>query len=382
MYKIFLVGGLIRDKILSLNVNEKDWIILNSNYKTIIKLGFKLVGKDFPVFLHPITKEEYALARKEKKISHGYTGFKCYFFSKIKLKDDLFRRDITINSLIINKKGIILNYFESINDIKNKKIRHISKAFLEDPLRILRISRLLSKFSINGFTLASETYNLIINIHRKEIKKLTIERITKELFTSLKFENSFIFFNTLKICKKLKYIFSHLNSIINFSKKFKFNKKLNKWNNIIKIIKKINEYSNNKLIKLAIIIINTEHCYFKKKENSIIEWLVLSKKYKKFISTLKILNYKYKNLTYTKINKFIDIYLNKNKVKILNIVLTCDAHLKINSYNYKFYNKYIMLDLLDKLNKINNKILNIVIENHEQKIKNFYKAFYLSNKIY
>lgn len=380
MYKIFLVGGSIRDKFITLKANEKDWVILNSNYKTISNLGFKLVGKDFPVFLHPITKEEYALARKERKIKPGYNGFKCYFFSSIKLKDDLFRRDITINSIILNKNGKIIDFFNGIHDIKNKKIRHISNAFFEDPLRILRLGRLVLKYHKKGFTLTAKTYKLIKKMNKKEITKLTIERITKEIFTSIKLKNSYIFFNTIKICDKLKMLHQNLNSSINFSKKFKFNTSLDFWSNTIKVLNKINKHTNNKFIKLSVII-NELNTY---KKLSQYDTFNISKKYTKFVSNLSETKNIYKEMShqnFSKINILLNnILTNKNKIKTLNTILICEIFSEIQSYTYNFYTKYIILNIIDILNKKLKKNTHLTDEEKINNIKNNINKFY--NNLY
>ncbi|HIH2762546.1 MAG TPA: hypothetical protein ACYCC7_00680 [Candidatus Azoamicus sp. MARI] len=380
MYKIFLVGGLIRDKLITLKANEKDWVILNSNYKTILTLGFKLVGKDFPVFLHPITKEEYALARKERKIKLGYNGFKCYFFSSIKLKDDLFRRDITINSIILNKNGKIIDFFNGINDIKNKKIRNISNAFFEDPLRILRVARLSLKYYNFGFTLTSKTYKLIKTINKKEINNLTTERIQKEIFTSIKFKNEHIFFNVIKICDKLKSINYSLNFLIDYSTKFKFNTSLNYWSNTIKLLKKINIYTNNKFIKISIII----NAFIKFNKLEKYNFLNISKKYTKFILDLSDIKNKYEKISCTNFNDIKNllenISINKNKIKILNIILICNILTEVTSYTYNFYTKYIVLETIDKINKKIKKNTHNVYDLKTNKIKENINKMY--NKLY
>lgn len=367
MYKILLVGGSIRDKLIKLKANEKDWLILNSNYKTISNLGFRLVGKDFPVFLHPITKEEYALARKERKIKLGYNGFKCYFFSSIKLKDDLFRRDITVNSIILNKNGKIIDFFNGLTDIKNKKIRHISYAFIEDPLRILRLARLTLKYYNIGFTITTTTYNLIKKIKKNEIKNLTSERITKEIYNSIKLKNFHIFFNLIKVFNKLKILNYNLNFFIDFSKKFKFNKSLNYWTNTINVLKEINIHTNNKTVNIAIIINELNH------DNNLnqIKFFNIPKKQIKFISNfLTLLNFWdliSKNLYIIK-NLSLDILNNKNKIKLINAILMCEKITKIKKYNHNFYTKYVILEIIDKLNKKTKKYTNSIKKEENEDI--------------
>jgi len=140
--KIFLVGGAIRDELLGIPFNEKDWVVVNSSHKEMIKQGFKQVGKNFPVYLHPKTKEEYALARKEIKTGKGHKKFSFDTKTNISLKEDLKRRDITINAIAKDESGKLYDPFGGIKDLKHRRIRIVSKAFSEDPLRLFRVADL------------------------------------------------------------------------------------------------------------------------------------------------------------------------------------------------------------------------------------------------
>ncbi len=367
----FLVGGSIRDKLLGKNITERDWIVIKSNFKFMFKLGFKLVGKDFPVFLHPITKEEYALARKEKKTGHGYHGFLCYFSKNINLKHDLFRRDLNINSLTLCNNGYLNESFLCFNYFKIKKISHISYAFSEDPLRILRLSRFFVKYYNHGFLISSFTYFLIKHIIKnKELNYLVFERILKEFYNSFKYNMFFNFFNFLFICNGLIFIFYDLNNIFIFSKNFFFNPYLNLWNKLCKISIIINNYSNNNFIKLFLLFYNFKNklvysylikkkytslplCYYKTKFS-------ISKKNFKFLKMLFVFKIFYYNFFKIKIKiiifflKKINIY--KEKIKIINLILLNDINLKLNNEINFFYKKYIILHLFDYLNKnIHNK---------------------------
>ena len=139
MSEVFLVGGAVRDKLLGLSVKEKDWVVVGSTEKDLLNQGYLQVGKDFPVFLHPETKEEYALARKERKISAGHKGFEIESGKEITLKEDLERRDLTINAIAQSEEGEFIDPFGGMEDIKNKKIRKVSDSFVEDPLRVFRV---------------------------------------------------------------------------------------------------------------------------------------------------------------------------------------------------------------------------------------------------
>ncbi|MGP1946674.1 MAG: multifunctional CCA tRNA nucleotidyl transferase/2'3'-cyclic phosphodiesterase/2'nucleotidase/phosphatase, partial [Arsenophonus sp. ER-LPS3-MAG3] len=139
--QIYLVGGAVRDQLLGLPVSDRDWVVVGSTPDDLIKLGFQQVGKDFPVFLHPKTREEYALARKERKTNVGYTGFSCYTAPNVTIEEDLLRRDLTINAIAQTEDGKLIDPYHGEQDIKNRLLRHVSNSFTEDPLRILRVAR-------------------------------------------------------------------------------------------------------------------------------------------------------------------------------------------------------------------------------------------------
>jgi tRNA nucleotidyltransferase (CCA-adding enzyme) len=154
--KTYLVGGAVRDKLLGYPFHEKDWVVVGATPETIQQQGFTPVGKDFPVFLHPRTKEEYALARTERKTGRGYAGFSFYCGEDVTLEDDLIRRDLTINAMAEDENGQVIDPYGGQQDIANKKLRHVSNAFLEDPVRILRIARFAARYHHLGFTVADE----------------------------------------------------------------------------------------------------------------------------------------------------------------------------------------------------------------------------------
>lgn len=196
--KVYLVGGAVRNQLLDLPVSDYDWVVVGAEPCDLLKLGFKKVGKDFPVFLHPKTKEEYALARIEKKIKNGHNGFFCYFNSSITIEEDLYRRDLTINAIAISSNGVVIDPFNGCHDIKNRILRHVSYAFTEDPLRILRIARFFSQFSNKGFIIAHETEILIKKmVKNQELKTISSERIWKETKKALCSFSPDIYFNIL-----------------------------------------------------------------------------------------------------------------------------------------------------------------------------------------
>lgn len=184
--KIYLVGGAVRDKLLGIEPHEFDWVVVGSSVAEMERLGYQQVGKDFPVFLHPQTKEEYALARTERKSGTGYSGFKVSFDATVTLEQDLIRRDLTINAMAEDQEGNIIDPFDGRGDLAKRILRHVSDAFTEDPLRVLRIARFWSRFAALGFTIAPETYTLLKTmVASGELTHLTPERVWKEWEKSL-----------------------------------------------------------------------------------------------------------------------------------------------------------------------------------------------------
>ncbi|MCK4833886.1 MAG: multifunctional CCA tRNA nucleotidyl transferase/2'3'-cyclic phosphodiesterase/2'nucleotidase/phosphatase, partial [Gammaproteobacteria bacterium] len=159
--KTYLVGGAVRDEILGYPFHEKDWVVVGATVDDMIAGGYQQVGKDFPVFLHPKTKEEHALARTERKTAAGYKGFEVHASPDVTLEDDLIRRDLTINAIAKDENGEYIDPYNGIHDIENKILRHVSDAFLEDPVRILRIARFMARYAHLGFSIADETIDLM-----------------------------------------------------------------------------------------------------------------------------------------------------------------------------------------------------------------------------
>ncbi len=365
--KNFLIGGFIRDRLLGMKNIEKDWLLLKTSIKNMIKNNFKPVGKDFPVFLHPITKEEHALARKEKKIKKGYTGFKCYFSPDINLKTDIYRRDLTANIIALDKKGKIYDYIKSKLDLRNKILKSVSEAFSEDPLRIIRLSRFWQKYHKNGFLISAHTYFLVKKIiQNNEIKHISNERIIKEINSTLKYKNIQTFFYFLYLCKATKIIFIDLNLLIHFSCENKENFYLNLWLKTYNIIEKLKQKSNNKQINFLTLFFFLRYNiffkkYYKKKNyyniknfiNYYKNKFILSKKYVKYIETLNITQIIFKNIN-TKKNtiQIKNIQNTKDKIKIINSLLITEINNEINTHVNAFYKKYIILEILDnKKNK-------------------------------
>jgi tRNA nucleotidyltransferase (CCA-adding enzyme) len=199
--EIYRVGGAVRDHLLGLAVKEKDYVVVGASPEALLALGFKPVGKDFPVFLHPITHEEYALARTERKKGPGYTGFSVYAAPEVTLKEDLQRRDLTINAIAETDTGEIIDPYEGCRDIEKKVLRHVSPAFIEDPVRILRVARFMARFSTLGFHIAPETLEFMREmVHNGEVDALVPERIWREFQRALSEPSPIEFINALEKC--------------------------------------------------------------------------------------------------------------------------------------------------------------------------------------
>jgi tRNA nucleotidyltransferase (CCA-adding enzyme) len=217
--KIYLVGGAIRDKILGIPVNDKDYLVVGSTPDEMVKLGYKPIGKNFPVFIHPKTKEEYALARTERKIGKGYHGFKFYTSPDVTLEEDLKRRDITINAIAEDEDGNIYDPFNGKDDINNKIIRHVSEAFIEDPLRVLRVARFTALDS--QFKVQPETLALMKKmVSSGELKSLSVERVVAEITKGLEGENPDIMLHYLCKCGALNELLPGLNPNSDSSRDF------------------------------------------------------------------------------------------------------------------------------------------------------------------
>lgn len=210
----FLVGGAVRDKLLNYPVREYDWVVLGETPETMLEQGFQAVGKDFPVFLHPKTHDEYALARTERKTSGGYKGFAIHTSPDVTLKEDLIRRDLTINAIAMSDEGEIIDPYNGQDDLKNRIFRHVSPAFAEDPVRILRVARFAARYAHLGFTLAEETRQLMQQmVEAGEVEHLVAERVWAEVHKALTEQTPAAFFETLKTCGALERIFPEIANL-------------------------------------------------------------------------------------------------------------------------------------------------------------------------
>ena len=212
--KTYRVGGCVRDRLLDLPITDIDWVITGATVEQMKTAGYQSVGKDFPVFLHPKTKQEYALARNERKIGPGYHGFEFNTDPTITIEQDLSRRDLTINAIAEDKHGNLIDPYDGQTDLKNHILRHVSGAFSEDPVRVLRIARFAARFHHLGFKLAPETIQLIRQMGKSgELGTLVAERVWSEMSRALGEQNPSIFFETLRLCNVLNILFPEINTL-------------------------------------------------------------------------------------------------------------------------------------------------------------------------
>lgn len=202
--KIYRVGGAVRDKLLGYPSSENDWVVVGAIPQRLEELGYTPVGKDFPVFLHPDTREEYALARTERKSGHGYGGFTFYCGEEVSLEADLQRRDLTINAMAEDEQGEVIDPYGGQRDLQARLLRHVAPAFSEDPLRVLRVARFAARYAHLGFTVADETLSLMRTIvENDEIEHLVRERIWKETERALGERAPEVFVQVLRDCGAL-----------------------------------------------------------------------------------------------------------------------------------------------------------------------------------
>ena len=212
--QIYLVGGAVRDQLLNHPFHEKDWVVVGATPEAMLSQGFTQVGKDFPVFLHPQTKEEHALARTERKQGHGYTGFTIHANPDVTLEQDLLRRDLTINAMALAHDGHLVDPYGGQQDLQNRILRHVSEAFAEDPLRVLRVARFAARYHDYGFTIAEETLSLMRQLSVSgELRHLTPERVWKETQRSLSGPSPQVYFQVLRECGALSVLFPELDEL-------------------------------------------------------------------------------------------------------------------------------------------------------------------------
>lgn len=212
--QVYLVGGAVRDELLGLPVKERDWVVVGATPEQLAAAGYTPVGRDFPVFLHPRTREEHALARTERKVARGYRGFDVHCAPDVTLEQDLRRRDLTINAMARDEDGALIDPWGGAQDLERRVLRHVSEAFAEDPVRILRLARFAARFADLGFTVAPETVALMRGmVESGEVDALVPERVWQETHKALTESRPDAFLAVLRDCGALARVFPELDRL-------------------------------------------------------------------------------------------------------------------------------------------------------------------------
>lgn len=250
--QVYLVGGAVRDQLLNLPVHDRDWVVVGTTPQAMLDAGYQAVGKDFPVFLHPTSKEEYALARTERKTGLGYTGFDCYFSTEVTIEEDLMRRDLTINAIAQDGQGHLIDPYHGIDDIKQRQLRHVSDAFTEDPLRVLRVARFAAKLHHLGFSVADETMDLMRQITLSgELNHLTPERVWQEWHKSLTTPTPHAFLEVLKNCGALAHVLPEIDALFGIPQPEKWHPEIDTGLHTLMVAKQAAQLSDSPLVRFA-----------------------------------------------------------------------------------------------------------------------------------
>ncbi|WP_299979609.1 multifunctional CCA addition/repair protein [uncultured Pseudoteredinibacter sp.] len=253
----YLVGGAVRDELMNYPFVERDWVIVGATSSDLNKMlseGYQQVGKDFPVFLHPQSKEEYALARTERKTGHGYGGFSVDT-ENVSLEEDLSRRDLTINAIAKSANGDIIDPYNGQRDIQNKILRHVSAAFAEDPLRILRLARFLARYQHLGFSVAPETMALMRSmVAAGEVEHLVAERVWKETEKALCEISPASYFNCLLECGALKIILPELEALFGVPQRAEFHPEIDTGIHSLMVLEQACSLSPETRVRLAAVL--------------------------------------------------------------------------------------------------------------------------------
>ncbi|MFI4918585.1 MAG: multifunctional CCA addition/repair protein [Legionellales bacterium] len=253
--KVYLVGGAVRDQLLGYPFHERDWVVVGATPEQLLTKKFKQVGRDFPVFLHPETNEEYALARTERKSAPGYYGFECNFSSSVTLEEDLARRDLTINAMAMDSQGKLIDPYQGQQDLNDKILRHVSPAFIEDPVRVLRVARFVARFHHLGFKLANETRLLMYAmVKRGELSHLVAERVWQEWQRSLEEKNPEQFILTLRACAALQVVLPEINVLFGIPSYYQCHTEMDSGIHTLKVLAAVTTLSQNTSIRFAAVV--------------------------------------------------------------------------------------------------------------------------------
>lgn len=251
----YLVGGAVRDRLLGLPVSERDWVVVGSTPEDMRARGFRPVGRDFPVFLHPQTNEEYALARTERKTGLGYHGFLFHATPDVTLEEDLRRRDLTINAMAETADGTLIDPYGGQIDLKRRLLRHVSPAFAEDPVRILRVARFAARFQPLGFRLAEQTRELMRQmVEAGEVDALVPERVWQELVRALAAAAPRAFFETLRACTALARLLPELDRLWGVPQPARYHPEIDTGDHVMRVLDQATRLSPEPIVRFAALL--------------------------------------------------------------------------------------------------------------------------------
>jgi tRNA nucleotidyltransferase (CCA-adding enzyme) len=252
---IYLVGGAVRDRLLGRSPAERDFVVVGATPEAMLALGYRPVGKDFPVFLHPATGEQYALARTERKTAPGYHGFATHFAPDVTLEADLARRDLTINAMAQADGGEIVDPYGGRRDLEARLLRHVSPAFVEDPLRVLRVARFAARYAPLGFTIAPETLELMRGIVAAgEMRALVPERVWVETERALGEERPAVYLEVLRACGALAAVFPEIDALFGVPQPPKWHPEIDTGVHTLQVLEVAAELSGDTAVRFAALV--------------------------------------------------------------------------------------------------------------------------------
>ena len=252
---VYLVGGAVRDALLAYDAPERDWVVVGATPAMMVAQGLRPVGRDFPVFLHPQTQEEYALARTERKAGHGYQGFQIHAAPDVTLEDDLRRRDLTINAMARGAGGTLVDPYGGQCDLQARRLRHVAPAFVEDPVRVLRVARFAARYHHLGFTVADETMALMRTMVRDgEADHLVAERVWRETERALGERHPEIFFQTLRDCGALARIYPELDRLFGIPQTAKYHPEIDTGVHTLMAMRQAARLSDDTAVRFAVLV--------------------------------------------------------------------------------------------------------------------------------
>lgn len=257
--KTYLVGGAVRDRLLgysnSASGSDRDYVVVGSTVAEMLALGYQQVGRDFPVFLHPQTKAEYALARTERKTGPGYTGFAFNASASVTLEEDLLRRDLTINAIAEDEQGNLIDPWHGQADIEQRILRHVSPAFSEDPLRVLRVARFAARFAHLGFRVADETLALMTGMSASgELDHLVAERVWQEMDKALQERSPVVFFSTLRACGALAAILPEVDALFGVPQPERYHPEVDTGVHVMMCLEQATRLSSDPIVRFATLV--------------------------------------------------------------------------------------------------------------------------------